>query len=59
MKKMNNALPDHLINAIIALALIAIVLSIMSCGCSTLPPADGPDAPQVRDSSGHPNYGTK
>jgi len=57
MKKMNNDFQDHLINAIIALALIAIVLAIMT-GCSTLPPADGPDAPQLRDANGHPNFGT-
>jgi len=47
---------DHLVNAIIALALIAIVLAIMT-SCSTLPPADGPDAPQLRDANGHPNFG--
>jgi len=50
---------DHLINAIIALALIAIVLALMSGCCSTLPPADGPDAPQLRDAAGHPNYGPR
>jgi len=49
---------DRLVNAIIALALIAIVLMItISCSYSTLPPADGPDAPQLRDENGHPNFG--